>query len=155
MSSSKFVVTLLAILTVSSNLSVLAGCTPQKNSNSNSNSASTSFVTPSRNIYCALVGEDKDALRCEILSLLNPMPSQPNPGYCEFDWGAGFLLPKDTQPEILCISDTIAGTDYTVSYGSTWTHSGFNCESRTSGLTCTNSQDQGFFLSREEWKILK
>ena len=155
MRSSKFVITLLTCLTMSSNILVLAGSTPQKTKNRNSNSASTNFVTPSGNIYCALVGEDKDTLRCEILSMLNPIPSQPYPGYCEFDWGAGFLLPKYDRPEILCISDTIRGSDYILSYGSTWTNSGFKCESQTIGLTCTNSNKQGFFLSREEWKVFK
>ena len=155
MCSPKLVVTLLAILTVSFNISVIAGCAPQQKSNDNSNSTSTSFVTPSGNIYCSLVGEDKDALRCEILSMLNPIPPLPNPGHCEFDWGAGFLLPRYTQPEILCISDTIAGTDYTLAYGSTWNNSGFQCESQTNGLTCTNSNNQGFFLSREKWNILQ
>lgn len=155
MCNPKLVITLLTILTVSSNISVLTGCTPQKKSNDKTNSTSASFVTPSGNIYCALVGEDQDTLRCEILSMLNPIPPQPNPGYCEFDWGAGLLLPKYTQPEILCISDTIASTNYTLAYGSTWNNSGFTCESQTNGLTCTNSNNQGFFLSREAWNIFQ
>ena len=69
--------------------------------------------------------------------------------------GAGFLLPKYGQPEILCISDTIGGSDDKLSYGSTWSNSGFKCESQTIGLTCTNSNNQGFFLSRKEWKVFK
>lgn len=116
---------------------------------------STGFVTPSGNIHCALVGDNKNALRCEINSGLNPKPPQPYPGYCEFDWGAGFWLPKSGNPKILCISDTIAGSSYsTLSYGSTWKKAGFQCVSRTTGLTCTNSSGQGFFLSRERWKVL-
>ncbi|HEY9670373.1 MAG TPA: DUF6636 domain-containing protein [Waterburya sp.] len=113
------------------------------------------FATPSGNIHCALVGNNKNALRCEISSGLNPKPPQPYPGYCEFDWGAGFSLPKSGNPKILCISDTIAGSSYsTLSYGSTWKKAGFQCVSRTTGLTCTNSSGQGFFLSRERWKVL-
>ncbi len=116
---------------------------------------STSFVTPSGNIHCALVGEKNNALRCEISSGLNPKPPQPYPGSCEFDWGAGFLLPKYGKPKVLCISDTIASdNDATLSYGRTWKNAGFKCTSQKTGLTCINSSGQGFFLSRERWKVL-
>jgi hypothetical protein len=115
-------------------------------------SLSTGFVTPSGNIYC---GGDENTLRCEIKSGLNPKPPQPYPGYCEFDWGEGFGLTSYGKPEILCISDTISGGDYaTLSYGSTWQNAGFKCVSQRSGLTCTNASGQGFFLSRERWRIL-
>ena len=110
------------------------------------------FITPSGNIACALVGEEKPELRCEIKSQLSPMPAQPYPGYCEFDWGLGFLLSQSTKPKILCISDTIFFPNHSVlSYGSTWTNSGFKCTSEREGLTCINSNNHGFFLSREKW----
>ncbi|MGB5594730.1 MAG: DUF6636 domain-containing protein [Crocosphaera sp.] len=111
------------------------------------------FVTPSGNIYCALIGEKLNFLRCEIGSMLNPLPPQPYPSYCEFDWGAGLLLPQQGKPEILCISDTVAGSDYTLVYGSVWKNTGFKCLSQTTGLKCTNSSGQGFFLSREKWIV--
>ncbi len=111
------------------------------------------FVTPSRNIYCALIGEKEKFLRCEIRSMLNPLPPQPYRGYCEFDWGAGLLLPQHSLPEILCISDTIARNDYTLPYGSVWENAGIKCLSQRTGLECTNSSGQGFFLSREKWFV--
>ncbi|MDJ0715810.1 MAG: hypothetical protein QNJ54_16525 [Prochloraceae cyanobacterium] len=110
----------------------------------------TGFVMPSRNIYCALIGEKQEYLRCEIRSGLNPMP--PRPESCESDWGAGFLLSRQSSAEILCISDTIIRDDYpTFAYGSNWMNAGFECESQKIGLTCKNSRGQGFFLSREQW----
>lgn len=109
------------------------------------------FVLPSGNIYCALVGANREFLRCEIRSLLNPMPPQSD--NCEFDWGNGFLLSQNSKPEILCISDTIAGSYPTLAYDTTWKNSGFECLSETRGLTCKNSAGQGFFLSRERWAI--
>lgn len=116
-------------------------------------SASTGFITPSGNISCLRY---EKTLRCEIKSGLNPKPPQPSPGYCNFDWGQGFSLNSDGKPKILCISDTIAGGHYpTLSYGSTWKNAGFKCVSQKAGLTCTNASGQGFFLSRERWKILK
>ena len=149
-------------LIVSIHTSVLAGCSSHNQKNNNSPAATknidsstlaapTSFVLPSGNIYCALVGVNQDALRCEIRSMLNPKPPQPDS--CEFDWGAGFLLPQQSKPQVLCISDTIGGSDYTLSYESIWSNAGFECKSQTIGLTCKNSNGQGFFLSREKWNV--
>lgn len=112
-----------------------------------------SFVTPSGNIRCIVVGENKDSLRCEINSGLKPIPPQPYPHYCEYDWGGGFLLSESGKPEILCISDTFEA-NYKLSYGSSWKQAGFNCLSQRTGLTCTNASGNGFFLSRERWKII-
>ena len=156
------VTVLLMGLIVSIHPSLLAGCSSQKAENNNSSVtitksdsptviAPTSFVLPSGNIYCALVGVKRDSLRCEIRSMLNPMPPQPD--NCEFDWGAGFLLSQQNQAEILCISDTIGSSDYTLSYDSTWTNAGFECKSQKIGLTCKNSNERGFFLSREKWDV--
>ena len=154
-------IVMMAGLILSINTSVLAGCSSQNIENSDSSAVDTenndvtaiatteSFILPSGNIYCALVEAKQDALRCEIRSMLNPIPPQPD--NCEFDWAVGFLLSQNGKPEILCVSDTIGGSDYTLSYGSTWTNAGFECLSQTTGLTCKNSTGQGFFLSREKW----
>ncbi|MBD2416018.1 hypothetical protein FACHB389_34425 [Nostoc calcicola FACHB-389] len=113
------------------------------------------FQTPSGNIQCELVGEEQENLRCEIASLLNPIPPQPYQGFCEFDWGGGFLLAQTGKPNILCISDTIREPKkYVLPYGETWTSGEFKCISRKVGLTCTNSTGNGFFLSREKWRVL-
>jgi hypothetical protein len=155
------VTVLLMSLILSIHTSVLAGCSSQNAENNNSPAARniessavatpTSFVLPSGNIYCALVGVNQDALRCEIRSMLNPIPPQPNS--CEFDWGAGFLLSQNGKPEILCVSDTIGGSNYTLSYESIWSNAGFECKSQKIGLTCKNFTGQGFFLSREKWNV--
>jgi hypothetical protein len=116
------------------------------------------FKTPSGNIFCELLeGSDTatNSLRCEIASSLKPKPPQPYPGYCEFDWGRGFLLPATSKPEILCISDTISDPNKSVlNYGQTWNNGGFKCISQKTGLTCTNTNGIGFFLSREKWRVL-
>jgi hypothetical protein len=130
---------------------LLAAELQAQNTRNSSNDGSTSFVTPSGNIYCALIGGDQNILRCEIRSMLNPLPPQPYPNYCEFDWGAGFLLRQQGKPEVLCISDTIAGSRYTLSYNKTWTNSGFKCVSKRTELICNNSDGHGFSLSRNKW----
>ena len=116
------------------------------------------FKTPSGNMFCELLeGGDTstNSLRCEIASSLKPQPPQPYPGYCSFDWGRGLMLPATSKPEILCISDPIADPNKSVlSYGKTWNNGGFKCVSQKTGLTCTNSNNIGFFLSREKWRVL-
>ncbi|MEY2911468.1 MAG: hypothetical protein RLZZ184_777 [Cyanobacteriota bacterium] len=115
------------------------------------------FQSPSGNIFCELipgVPGEISILRCEIMSSLKPKPPQPYPGYCELEWGQGFLLPGRGRPEILCIIDTIADKDKPVlNYGSDWNSSGFKCVSQKIGLTCTNSDGIGFFLSQEKWYV--
>lgn len=106
------------------------------------------FVLPSGNIYCLTYDQ---ILRCEMKSLLNPMPPQPDT--CDLDWGGGVILPIEGPTEVLCAGDTIAGNYDTLAYGTTWRTSGFECMSETVGLTCKNINAQGFFLSRERWDI--
>jgi hypothetical protein len=38
-------------------------------------------------------------------------------------------------------------------YGHTWARGGYKCVSRTSGLTCTNRDGHGWFLSRASSRI--
>lgn len=112
------------------------------------------FQTPTGNIACELVGEGQDNLRCEIGSYLNPRPPQPYRGFCEFDWGGGLLLSEAGKPDILCISDTIRDRrKYVLPYNRRWSNGGFTCVSRRIGLTCTNTSGNGFFLSREKWRV--
>jgi len=122
-----------------------------QNTTNLSSNENISFITPSGNIYCALIGENKNMLRCEIRSMLNPLPPQPYSNYCEFDWGAGLLLHKQGKPEVLCISDTIGGSDYTLSYNKSWVNSGFKCVLKRTELICNNSDGHGFSLSRNKW----
>jgi hypothetical protein len=135
-----------------STLTVFVGELQAGNHKKGSNDITTRFVTPSGNIHCALIGGAPPALRCEIRSMLRPLPSQPYAGYCKFDWGAGFLLSQQGQPKVLCISDTIGAADNQVLYyGSTWRHSGFKCLSKKNGLRCNNSHGKGFLLNRYRW----
>jgi hypothetical protein len=146
------IIFLVCLFSLANTAILLASELYARNERNVSNSV-TNFVTPSGNTYCALVGKGKNALRCEIRSMLNPLPLQPYDGFCKFDWGAGFLLSQRRKPKILCISDTIGGSSHILSYGSTWTHSGFKCMSKITGLTCQNSSGYGFFISRNKWRV--
>jgi hypothetical protein len=106
--------------------------------------ATSAFQMPSRNIGCALAG---GILRCDLLSGLRPEPG----AACELDW-VGVILPRDSAAEPLCAGDTVYDRAApTLAYGWTWRRAGFACESRESGLNCTNRAGGEFSLAREGW----
>jgi hypothetical protein len=114
------------------------------------------FETPSRNIACGWFADlDKPSrayLRCEIRSLLSPMPKRP--ASCDVDWGYGMSMASTGRASVLCAGDTVRRPDTRsiLAYGSTWRKRGFSCTSATVGLTCRNTSGHGFFLSRERWR---
>ena len=110
------------------------------------------FETPSRNIACGWFSGSGGSLRCEILSLLRPMP--PRPASCDVDWGYGLSLGRTGRAHVLCAGDTIRRTGRVriLAYGRTWRRGGFSCTSARVGLRCVNASGHGFFLSRERWR---
>jgi len=108
------------------------------------------FRTPSKNIYCAYYSPPA-FMRCDIRSGLYPKPS----GKCvEGDLGQSVGMTATGRAHALCASDTVyTPTARVLPYGSSWSHGGFRCVSRSVGLTCTSSRGHGFFLSRQSWKV--
>ncbi len=60
------------------------------------------FETPSRNIACGWFSDSGGYLRCEISSLLRPLPLRPRS--CDLDWGYGISMGRTGQarPGALC-----------------------------------------------------
>ena len=101
------------------------------------------FIMPSRNIGCGFF----EALRCDILSGLNPTPT----GACELDW-TGLTLEPTGNAVPQCAGDTVFDPAAPVlEYGRTWSLAGITCESRETGLRCTNTAGHGFELARANW----
>ncbi len=101
------------------------------------------FIMPSRNIGCGFF----EALRCDILSGLNPTPT----GECELDW-TGLTLESQGNAAPQCAGDTVFNPDAPVlEYGQTWRLAGITCQSRQTGLRCTNEEGHGFSLARANW----
>ena len=99
---------------------------------------------PSRNIGCGFF----DALRCDILSGLNPTPG----GDCELDW-TGLMLERDGNASPQCAGDTVFDPEAPIlEYGRTWSRAGIACVSRETGLRCTNATGHGFELARAKWE---
>jgi hypothetical protein len=114
--------------------------------------ATAYFETPSRNIACGWFSGLGGSLRCEIRSLLRPMP--PRPVSCDVDWGYGLAMGRTGRANVLCAGDTVrrTGAVRILAYGTTWRRGGFTCTSARTGLTCRNASGRGFFLSRERWR---
>jgi hypothetical protein len=104
------------------------------------------FQMPSKNIGC---GFDSGVLRCDILSGLQPEPSEP----CELDW-TGIVLEADGAASPQCAGDTIyEGSAPVLAYGETWSREGISCASTRSGLDCQSAARHGFELARAAWSV--
>jgi hypothetical protein len=104
------------------------------------------FQTPSHNIGC---GVDAGVLRCDILSGLQPEPSEA----CELDW-TGVVLEADRAAQPECAGDTIFDQSAPVlEYGESWARDGISCVSSREGLDCENGAGHGFHLARASWSV--
>ena len=104
------------------------------------------FQMPSHNIGC---GVDSGALRCDILSGLNPEPSKS----CELDW-TGIVLDAERAAQPECAGDTVFDASTPVlAYGESWAREGINCLSTRAGLDCETPAGHGFHLARQAWSV--
>jgi hypothetical protein len=104
------------------------------------------FQMPSHNIGC---GVDSGVLRCDILSGLDPEPSQT----CELDW-TGVVLEADRAAQPECAGDTVYDASAPVlQYGETWAREGISCLSTQEGLDCKDAGGHGFHLARKAWSV--
>ena len=114
--------------------------------------ALTSFATPSRNIGC--IG-DRTEVRCDIRESSATPPKKPK--NCEFDWGDAFAVGPKGRGHGVCHGDTALPAPgqriRILKYGTSITLGKITCTSRKSGLTCRNTADHGFFLSREKIRV--
>jgi len=130
---------------------------------------SPAFESPSGNITCFLASwheegtqppsEDEQPLVCLIFEaqwnppLLNGDPaSVPGGGDpdCPLDSTRLVMLdPSGPAREMWeCHGDLFWPISDALAYGSQWSSSTHSCDMKTSGVTCQNSQGNGFFLSR-------
>ena len=91
------------------------------------------FATPSRNIVC---NGSPGRLDCVVFSVSKT---------CQKTWS---LKPKGTST-LRCLYANIGTEVPVLAYGRSLSRSGMRCVSRRRGLTCSNRDHHGFFLSRE------
>jgi hypothetical protein len=108
--------------------------------------------TPSGNIECTLDPSEGFGVVCNAIKHDWTLP--PKPASCEFEWTDAVFLEPTGRPQFWCSSNAAIYTGeawprFDFPYGATVTGSGIRCTSRVSGVSCTNRDKHGFFLSRQ------
>ena len=109
------------------------------------------FQTPSGNVVCSGgvdTGDISDVM-CEIIERNGP-PAQPRPAGCSAAWGHHYSMPSRGPVEMACGGPRARGGRgvEVAPYGVTGRWGKISCRSEQTGLTCTNADGHGFFLSR-------
>jgi hypothetical protein len=107
------------------------------------------FRTPSKNIFCDLTSS---SVRCDIVRKTWQPPAKP--ADCELDWGNGLFL-ESGEAGVTCTGDTLIGAaKRTLEYGTALRAGDIQCESESSGLTCTSDKTgHGFTLAAARYTL--
>jgi len=113
------------------------------------------FETPSENIQC-VVGdaEQMTGISCTIIARNGPI-ALPRPVECPMDqWGHTFFMEKEGRVAGVCdaVPANLDG-QRRAEYGRSEVFDGITCASAETGLTCTNADGHGFFLSRRQQRV--
>lgn len=113
------------------------------------------FETPSENIQC-IFGHDKDVsgISCTIIARTGPI-ALPRPIECPSEqWGHTFFMERQGRVEGVCdpLPADLDG-ERRAAYGRSEVFDGIICSSAVTGLTCTNMDGHGFFLSRRQQRV--
>jgi hypothetical protein len=113
------------------------------------------FRTPSNNIHClaSTVVADGGYLRCDLKIIEKSKLPTKEP--CELASGDAFaILANGKIGEVVCHGDTVIQQGSPVlQYGQAWRGLGFTCQSNQTGLTCSNAERHGFFISRTAQRL--
>jgi hypothetical protein len=110
------------------------------------------FRTPSDNIHC-LASSSDGYLRCDLKVIENPRLGTSEP--CDLSSGDAFGISADGAiGEVVCHGDTVIQEgSHVLQYGQVWRGLGFTCQSGEAGLTCSNDEKHGFFISRTAQRL--
>jgi len=107
------------------------------------------FSSPSGGIGCVWSDFDRrEALRCDVVGGVVPLPPRPASCTTEVDYGQGYEMGATGRAVVVCAGDTARGSPNVVAYGTTWRHRSFRCASSRDGMRCTNRSGHGFLVSR-------
>jgi hypothetical protein len=113
------------------------------------------FRTPSGNIDCLATSTQgfPNFLRCDLVVIEN-VRLQPIEA-CNLNSGDAFGIEAGAAVGVVvCHGDTVIQQGSRVlSYGQSWQGLGFTCQSDQKGLTCSNEQKHGFFVSRTSQRV--
>lgn len=113
------------------------------------------FQMPSKNIVCggdlpANEANGHSAWHGVVCSMVTPIVVPQNEAKsCSHGWGYEFVLPQKGEAERPCHSHLPVQFDAPVlKYGAQISGNGWTCKSEYSGLTCTNTDHNGFHLRK-------
>lgn len=109
------------------------------------------FQSPSGNIGCILF---EGEARCDIDK--HGWTPPPRPASCpeQVDYGQGLTVPREGEAGVVCAGDTAMNAkDPILPYTAAAEVEGTICVSRVDGLTCTNAEGHGFFISVQGYKL--
>ena len=107
------------------------------------------FSSPSRNIGCYMT---TSGVRCDA-NTYTYTPTR-KPATCDFAWGPSLGVTTAGKGHFRCVSDTVGGSTRILRYGSSITIGVFRCTSRTTDMTCVNTQNgHGFRVSRAAYRL--
>jgi hypothetical protein len=106
------------------------------------------FVTPSKNIGCAL---SATSVRCDIGRRSWTSPSKP--ADCALDYGNGLNVENDKPAQFKCAGDTLLNASKDIlEYGHALRAGDFVCDSESAALRCSNGRSgHGFTLSTQSY----
>jgi uncharacterized protein DUF6636 len=111
-----------------------------------------SFHLPSGNVGCIADDEVEGwELRCDISERSWRGPARPR--NCDLDYGDALAMAGTGRPYWVCHGDTVLGQGPVLRYGQSWRAGPFTCLSQVAGLTCSNRNGHGFFLSRASYRV--
>jgi hypothetical protein len=118
------------------------------------------FRSPSKNITCLLLTDKPESVTCGIGQAGYKAKLTHYCGSAPFgvDW-AGFSLGQSRKGGIVCTGGTLydPGTEHphyvVLAYGTKWKQGSFDCDSETTGVTCTDGHGHGIFVSRASYKL--
>jgi hypothetical protein len=107
------------------------------------------FSSPSGNIGCSMTVA---GVRCDTITY--SYKPTPKPASCQFAWGPSIQVTATGKGRFRCVSDTVAGSMRILHYGASLTIGRFRCTSRTTGMTCVDTNDgHGFRISRTSYSL--
>jgi hypothetical protein len=104
------------------------------------------FESPSRNIGCDIIA---GTARCDIQQRSWGPPPTPKSCPPVVDYGQGLVVGGSGPGQLVCAGDTTRDpTAQALPYGTDSVVGSFQCASRSTGMTCTNTATgHGFFIS--------
>jgi len=109
------------------------------------------FQSPSGNIGCVIIA---GTARCDLKQRSWSPPPRPKSCPDIVDFGQGLIVLASGPGRLVCAGDTaLDPSAQTLAYNTDTVVGGFRCESRTTGMLCTNTGDgHGFFIARETYR---